>query len=283
MATYAEKDFDSNNYNVNRPRYPNSLFNALFEYHQGPKNLALDAGSGPGTASFPLLDHGVEKVIATDASDVMIKPGVESITPDLKDKIEFKVFPAENLIEPLEGQTADLVIVAEALHWINHDEFFEQASKALRPNGTLAYWGYVEPRFIDFPKANEIYQKYVYEDDRYMGPKWIQPSKNFLRYFFNDVHVPNECFKDIEKHDYYPGETKTHTAYFHGDSKYTMKKFIDYLQSWSAYHTWQKDNVDKGEDIAILFTNELKETFGWTDETELRVEWGTTYTFARRK
>lgn len=280
MATYAEKDFDSKNYVVNRPGYPKELFDAIFEYHQGPKVLALDVGSGPGTASFPLLDY-VDKVLATDPSSVMIQPGVESITPELKDRIEFKVAPAEDLSNVLpEDNKVDIIISAEALHWVKHAQFFKEASRVLRTGGTLAYWGYVEPRFIDFPKANEIYEKYVYEDPRYMGPKWVQPGKNFLRYFFNDVHIPTDQFEAIEKHDYYPGVTENHTAYYHGDHKYTMAKFLDYLQSWSAYHTWQKENP--GQDIAVLFVNELKETFGWTDDTELRVEWGTVYVLARK-
>lgn len=281
MATYAEKDFDSDNYNVNRPRYPKSLFDAVFEYHQGSTKLALDIGCGPGTASFPLLSY-VDKLIATDPSDVMIKPGIQAITEELKDRIEFKVAPAEDLTKVVpEDGSIDIIISAEALHWVKHDVFFKEAARVLRKGGTLAFWGYVEPRFIDFPEANDIYQKYVYEDPRYMGPKWVQPGKDFLRYFFNDVHVPTDLFENIEKHDYYPGETKSHTAYYHGDQNYTMKNFLDYLQSWSAYHTWQKDHPD--ENIALMFVNELKETFGWSDQTELRVEWGTTYTFARKK
>lgn len=280
MTTYAEKDFDSDNYKTNRPGYPKSLFDAIFEYHQGPTQLALDVGCGPGTASFQLLDQ-VDKVIATDPSEVMIKPGLESITPNLKDRIEFKVSHAENLKAVVsEDGVVDLIISAEALHWVKHDEFFKEAARVLRKGGTLAYWGYVEPIFIDFPKANEIYQKFVYEDPRYMGPKWIQPGKNFLRFFFKHVQVPSNSFKDIETHHYYPGETKEHTAYYHGDHKYTMAEFLNYLQSWSAYHTWQKEHP--GEDIAEIFVNELKQTFGWDDDTELRVEWGTTYTFARR-
>lgn len=279
MATYLEKDFDSHNYNSNRPRYPASLFNALLQYHNGPTQLALDVGCGPGTASFPLLNY-VDRVIATDPSSMMIQPGIESTTPELTDRIEFKVAPAEDLSIIGDG-SIDLLISAEALHWVDHPKFFKEAARVMRAGGTLAYWGYIEPRFVDFPKANEIYERYVYEDERYMGPCWVQPGKDFLRFFFNDVHVPQDDFQDVEKWDYYPGVTKEHTEYFHGDEKYTMKKFHDYLSSWSAVHTWRQRN--EGEDIVDLMITEMKTRCGWTDDTEIRAEWGTVYVFARRR
>jgi SAM-dependent methyltransferase len=281
MSQFAEKDFDTNNYNSKRPGYPPSLFKALFAYHQGPTALALEVGCGPGTASFPLLQY-VDKLVATDPSEVMVHTAIESIPANQRDRIEFKVAPAESLHEliPNDG-CVDLITSAEALHWFDHPKFFEEAARVIRPGGTLAYWGYVEPRFIDFPKANEIYEKYVFEDERFMGPCWVQPGKNFLRYFFKDVYVPEDYFTDVEKWDYYPGESQKHTAYFLGDHQYTMKKFRDYLSSWSALHTWRKQN--SGKDVIDFMVDEMKEACGWEDDTELRVEWGTSYVFARRR
>lgn len=282
MATYKEKDFDSKNYDVNRPRYPPSLFQALFEYHHGPAHRALDVGCGPGTASFPMLDH-VDTVLATDPSSVMIQPGIDAISEEMKVRIEFRVSSAEDLhaVVPEDG-SIDVLISAEALHWVKHAQFFEEAARVVRHGGTVAYWGYIEPRFVGFPKANEIYQKYVYDDPEFMGPCWVQPGKDVLRYFFKDVHVPEEHFVDVEKWDYIPGETGEHTAYFLGDEKYSLRKFRQYLSSWSAVHTWRQRNVDK-RDILDQFIEELKSAYGWDDDTEVAAEWGTSYVFARRR
>ncbi|KAH3672064.1 hypothetical protein WICMUC_004465 [Wickerhamomyces mucosus] len=279
MATYAQKDFDSDNYQDKRPGYPPSLFKAISDYHKGDRKVALDVGSGPGTASFPLLEY-FDKVIATDPSDIMIKPGIEAITPDLKDRISFHVSSGEEF-KNIEDGSVDLITCAEALHWINHENFFKEASRVLKPNGTIAFWGYIEPIFIDHPKSNDIYEKYVFEDDRYMGPLW-KPGKHYLRYFFNDVKIPAEEFKDVEKHDYYPGKTQKKTAYFLGDENYSMKKFADYLSSWSAVHDWKRANPDAEFDVSQQLINELKETFKWDDDTKIRAEWGTTYTFIRK-
>lgn len=283
MATYAEKDYDSNNYNSQRPRYPPSLYKALFDYHQGDRDLALDVGSGPGVASFPLLQY-VDKVIATDASPVMIQPGIESISDKHKGRIEFKVSPGEDLRDVVpKSSSVDVLICAEALHWIKHEPFFQEAARVLKPGGTLAFWGYIEPRFVDFPEADKIYEKYVFEDPQYMGPCWIQPGKDFLRYFFDDVHPPESEFKDIEKWDYYPEKKQKRTAYFLGDDKYTMQKFRGYLGSFSAVHTWRKRNPNATVDIVDLMISEMKETCAWTDDTEINTEWGTTYIFARKR
>lgn len=285
MATYADKSFDSNNYLQKRPGYPDSIYEELFKYHQGDTKVALDLGCGPGTASFQLLPY-VDKVIGVDPSEVMIQPGINAITPDLKDRIEFRVGSGEDL-SGIADHSVDLIISAEAFHWVNHSKFFEEAKRVLKPNGTFAHWGYIEPIFIDFPIANEIYENYVYEDPQFMKDYW-KPGKIFHRNFFNiDL---SSTFKDIEKYDYYPTKTEKPTAYYLKDYDYSVKKFREYLSSWSAVHDWRQINQinqviqgNNGTDIIDLFVDELKRENGWDEDTKLRVEWGTTYCFSRLK
>lgn len=283
MATFAEKSFDSNNYNQNRPKYPHSLYEALFKYHDGGKHTAVDIGCGPGTASFQLLQY-VDNVIATDPSNTMVTTGLKSITPDVKDRIRFEVAYAEDLhkVVPQDG-SVDLIVSAEALHWVDHPKFFKEASRILRSGGTLAYWAYISPRFVDHPKATEIYDKYEFEDPRYLKTYWSEPGKSICKSFYNDIKVPTELFTDIEKHDYIPGETKTHTAFFLGDDKYTLKKLRANMTTWSGTHKWREQHAGEDrEDIVDLFINELKDTLGWDDDTEVTMEYGTTYVFARK-
>jgi ubiquinone/menaquinone biosynthesis C-methylase UbiE len=280
MSTFGQRDFDSINYDFKRPVYPESLFIALFEYHQGTTNRALDIGCGPGTASFSLLEY-VDTVIATDPSAVMLELGINHITPELKDRIEFKV-ASEDLSQVVpDNSTIDLIISAEAMHYVKHDAFFKEAARVMRPGATLAYWAYIEVHFMHNQEANEIYSKYIYDEDKYLGPCW-SPGKSFHRYFYNDIKIPEDDFRDIEKYDYYPEKTKTHTAYFQGDSKYSLKKLRENASTWSGTHKWR--TIHRGsKDIIDLMIEELKEKCGWTDESEFKVEWGTTYIFARRR
>ncbi|ONH69610.1 putative S-adenosylmethionine-dependent methyltransferase CRG1 [Cyberlindnera fabianii] len=279
---YTIKDFDSSNYQNVRPTYPDSLFNAILSYHKGPTNTAVDIGSGPGTASFSLLEHGVQNVIATDISEVMIAPGIASTPQELKERIEFKVAPAEDLTKVARDGTVDLIISAEALHYARHDEFFNEAARVLRSGGTLAFWAYTDPIFVDYPKANEIYEKYVFEDDRYLGPMWSQPGRGIVRRFYEDIKVPEHLFESVEKHDYYPGKSEERTEYFFGDSEYNLKKFALMVSTWSATHAWRRAHPDAKVDIIDQLISELKSELGWTDDTVVRAEWGTTYVLARR-
>ncbi|KAH3680152.1 hypothetical protein WICPIJ_008365 [Wickerhamomyces pijperi] len=280
MSTFSNKDFDSNNYQTRRPGYPDSLFKAIDQYHQGEHHKALDVGCGPGTATFQLTEY-YDQVIGCDPSTVMIQPGIDSITDNVRGGISFEVSPAEDLsaVAP-EDESFDLITSAEALHWFNHGKFFKEAARVLKPNGTLAFWGYMEPRFIDFPEADVIYEQYVFSDPQFMGPLW-KPGKHYLRNFYDQVEIPSELFKDVERYHYYPKKSQAKTAYFLGDEKYNMVKLADYLSSWSAVHDWNQEHPESvGVDKQLV--SKLKETFGWSDSTELRVEWGTVYVFARR-
>jgi ubiquinone/menaquinone biosynthesis C-methylase UbiE len=79
-------------------------------------------------------------VIAADPSAVMLEPGIRRISPELKDRIEFKV-ASEDLSKVIpENNSIDLIISAEAIHYVKHDAFFKEAARVLRPGMTLAYW-----------------------------------------------------------------------------------------------------------------------------------------------
>lgn len=283
MAAYSENKFDSFYYGDNRPGYPETLYDAFFEYHKGSSELVLDVGCGTGIATFPLLKY-FKTVIGTDPSAKMLEAAksIKDTLEEGKNHIDFKISAAEEITKL--GVKADAIVAAECIHWLDREKFFEEAYHVLKPNGTLTIWCYVEPYFMDFPNANAIYEKYVYDDDRYMGACWQQPHKNVLRFFGKDIIIPSDKFCDVERFDYKPWENGQKTAYYLADDKYTMRAFRNQLYSWSAYFSWQqKYGKETGQNIADMFVDELKDKMGWTDETEVKVEWGTFYLFARKK
>lgn len=284
MSTYSEESFNSKFYQENRPSYPETLFNAIMTYHKGGKAKAVDVGCGTGIATFPLLQY-FNEVDGLDPSATMLACAEilkKSFTADDQHRVAFKCCAAENLTDVLDRNSTDMVIGAECVHWMNHSKFFEQAHAILKPGGTLAFFFYVEPIFLDYPEANQIYEKYVYEDPRYMGPMW-KPGKEYLRNFGESIEIPEKMFTDIERHVYRPLVSKQKTEYYEYRDSLTVSDFRKYLRSWSAYHSWQQQYGDTGMDVAEMMIAELKVCCGWDETTtKLRVEWGTAYYMARK-
>ncbi|KAL6453472.1 TMT1 Trans-aconitate 3-methyltransferase [Candida maltosa Xu316] len=215
--------------------------------------------------------------------------------------IEFKIGTAEQQPDSIRPDSVDLITGAECCHWVQHDAFFKESARVLKPNGTLAYWFYKDPVFIGHPKANEIYTNYTYNSsfdtdpdsgfEKYMGPYYQQPGHDYLRTLMKEIEVPTDLFYDVVRHEYIserdgvpkisedPFATKTPLFI---KKTITMKWFLDYVKSWSAYHNFMTANG--GEyDVAEKFVAELKEAMNWNDDTKIDVIWDTVYTFARKK
>ncbi|WP_028240358.1 class I SAM-dependent methyltransferase [Stutzerimonas azotifigens] len=115
-----------------RPRYPAPLFDWLAAQCRTHRR-ALDIAAGSGQASRPLTRH-FEQVLACDASEAQLRAarpwtGMHPIAAD-----------AERL--PLAARSADLVVVAQALHWFATPEFFAEAERVMAPGGLFCAWCY---------------------------------------------------------------------------------------------------------------------------------------------
>ena len=119
-------------YAAHRPSYPAALFEFLARCCDR-RDHAWDAGTGNGQAAVALAEY-FARVTATDASARQIEaarahPGVA-----------YRVAPAE--ASGLAAGSADLVTVAQALHWFDFERFFAEADRVLAPGGVLAAWSY---------------------------------------------------------------------------------------------------------------------------------------------
>lgn len=124
-----------------RPEYPDALFDLLTSLAHR-RELALDVGSGSGQAALPLAER-FGRVVATDASGSQLRhaPGALSRLVCLAERL------------PLRDGSADLITVAQALHWLDVERFGAEARRVLRPGGILAAWTYrwfrMEPPFAE--------------------------------------------------------------------------------------------------------------------------------------
>src|SRR5690606_31583471 len=113
-----------------RPTYPEALFDWLAA-QCAQRELAWDAGCGNGQAAIALARH-FARVIATE-------PSAEQVAQaPAHPRVEYRVEPAES--PSLADASADLVTVAQAMHWFDLDRFHVGVRRVLRPGGLVAVW-----------------------------------------------------------------------------------------------------------------------------------------------
>jgi SAM-dependent methyltransferase len=115
-----------------RPAYPDVLFEAITLDLAG-RNLAWDCGTGNGQAAVKLAKY-FDCVHATDPSPQQISNAVRA------ENIEYGVGQAEE--SDLPSQSADLILVAQALHWFDLDRFYAEAHRVLKRHGKIVVVGY---------------------------------------------------------------------------------------------------------------------------------------------
>ena len=221
-------------YARHRPTYPDALYEAVLSQCISPTR-AWDCGTGNGQAALQLARY-VEDVIATDASVEQIRQA----TPH--ERVRYEVAPAENV--PLEDHSIDLVIVAQAVHWFDHDAFYREVRRVVRPGGVIAAWTYTlfhAPP--DDPQASDIDAVLRYFYDEVTGPYW-PPEREHVEAAYQTIPFP---FEELEA----PQLTLT--------MDWTCADVIGYLRTWSASQRYREQ----------VGTDPLREI-----EEDLRTAWG---------
>jgi ubiquinone/menaquinone biosynthesis C-methylase UbiE len=141
-----------------RPHYPDTLYQWLASIAPNHR-LAWDAGTGNGQAAVALADY-FSRVLATDFSVGQIGQAIAH------PRIEYRVAPAEQ--SGLDDQSADLVTVAQALHWFDIPAFFTEVERVLVPSGVVAAWTYGVVH-ADSTETDQILNDFYYRE---IGPWW---------------------------------------------------------------------------------------------------------------
>jgi SAM-dependent methyltransferase len=220
-----------------RPRYPDKLFSYLASLTPEHR-CALDCATGNGQAALGLAQY-FDRVIAIDISEKQIAEA------PLHLRIQYNVGRVERLELP--AQSADLVAVAQALHWFNLDEFYNSVRQVVRPKGAIAAWCY--NRIEIEPGVDEIVHEY---HDAIVGPYW--PAERFhvldgyrsLPFPFHEIQSPTFVLED----------------------NWVLENLLGYLQSWSAT---QRYKDARGENPLLLVQDRLGSAWG-TSGTKL-VRW----------
>jgi len=219
-----------------RPQYPAQLFDYLAGLAPG-QSLAWDCAAGNGQATIDLARR-FDRVIATDASAEQI--GAARPTTN----VEYRVATAEQ--SGLPARSADLIAVAQALHWFNLDHFYAEARRVLRTGGVLAVWAYGINE-IDGSAINEIVQDFY---GNIVGPYW-PPERKFVEDGYRTLPFP---FAEVQPRR------------FEMQTRWTLDQLLGYFSTWSATNRYIKD---KRENPLDSLAESLRRV--WSDETSPRL------------
>ncbi len=221
-----------------RPSYPDELFNWLASI--APQcEFAWDCGAGSGQATVALASR-FKQVLGTDISATQL-----AAAPPLPN-VEYRVTPAEN--SGLPAHSADLITVAQALHWFDLPAFYAEVRRVLKPQGVIAVWGY-NRLVIDHPELQRIIDYFYVET---VGTYW--PAER--------IHVENDYL-----HLPFPF-TRLFTPRFSLHKEWSREHLLGYLRSWSATGRFQAAN---GFDPVDTLETEIKQY--WPEGKLYWIEW----------
>ncbi len=124
-------------YHESRPGYPEAVFEEVVRFSQIPeRGRILEVGCGSGRATLPLARRGYRMLcVEPGAKLVDIATAECGGYPD----VTFVVARFEDW--PSEPAGFDLVLSAQAFHWVDPGTAYAKAGENLRPGGALAlFW-----------------------------------------------------------------------------------------------------------------------------------------------
>lgn len=225
-------------YSKFRPQYPEELIKYISSLSL-KNDLAWDCATGSGQAAIHLVKY-FKQVIASDASAKQI----ENASPH--ENISYKIFRAEKT--EIESGSVDLVVVAQALHWLKIHKFYSEAKRVLKPDGIIAVWFYQLPLIT--PAVDKIIRKFY---SKTIGKYW-PPERQMIDDNYSSIPFP---FK------------KLYSPQFKMKSLWSFEDLTGYLSTWSAVKRFEKA---KGKDPVNLITKDLMNCFGEVDNI-FEVNW----------
>ncbi|XP_006812666.1 putative methyltransferase DDB_G0268948 [Saccoglossus kowalevskii] len=211
-----------------RPTYPKGVVERIISYlghkNPGPYGLAVDVGCGSGQSTGILGDH-FEQVIGCDISESQIQKAIDSnLTPN----VEYKTGSDSNI--PATDHSVDLVTSAQSFHWFNHEHFYKEVDRVLKPKGCLAVYGYGTAQFHKNTNGKQLQSVFDEFYSKELEGFWSKRRRHIENHF-KQFKLP---YTDFERDDTLSIEID-----------YSVADFMGYLSSWTAYHKYLKVNPHK--------------------------------------
>lgn len=236
----------SKGYSKFRPLYPAELYSHLFDMCGG-HSLVWDCATGTGQAARGLSEY-FDNIMATDGSEKQIA------SAHAPENVAFSVATAE--YSGLDGCSVDLITVAQALHWFDHDAFFKEVRRVLKPGGILAVWTY------NLLEVGEDIDPILHQfNDNIVGDYW-PAERQLVRDEYKTIDFP---FDEIEMPN------------FSMETSWTLDDLMGYLATWSSVVRYRQA---KGHDPLQGIYSKLLVAWGDTTEEKL-VKWPLSFRVGR--
>lgn len=216
-------------YSQFRPTYPDALFewiSTLVRRHE----LAWDCATGNGQAAAGLASH-FERVIATDASEKQISMAAAHAS------IDYRIATASE--SGLADESVDVVTVAQAIHWLDHAQFYDEARRVMQRDAAIVIWAYGDP-VIDDANIDAIVHAY----NRGTIEQYWKPERNLILAGLRTIPFP---FLEVRAPE------------FLMERSWTLRELAGYMRTWSATAAY---SAEHGGDPVGVVENSLLRLWG---------------------
>lgn len=235
-------------YAAHRPRYPEAMFDWLATLPER-REAAWDCATGNGQAAVSLAGR-FKRVIATDASQRQIK------NAEPHPNVEYRLEPAERSALP--DGSIDLVAVAQAYHWFDHDRFCAEAKRVLRPSGAVVVWSYGLTEIT--PEVDAVMAR-LYSD--IVGSYW-PPERRHVEDRYASLPFP---FREVDAPE------------FEMTAEWDLADTLGYFRTWSS--TQRYINAHGSDPLELVREDFVK---AWGDPgTQRVVRWPLFFRVGRSK
>lgn len=211
--------------------------------------------------------------------------------------VSFRQASAESL-PFLSDSSVDLIVAGQAAHWFDQPRLWPEMHRVLRKGGTLAFWGYKDNVFVDWPYAtkllHEITSPFTDHPDT-LGPYW-EPGRKIVVRKLRDLAPPVELFEDERRIEYEPNVGGKGKGSGEGtlfvEARMTVEGVKEYLRTFSSVHAWHDAHAEsvkrsaggRGDIIDGLFDKAGEKEDIWRhEEKEVDREWGSALLIVRRR
>lgn len=172
----------SDTYQSGRPTYPKQLIHWLCDTLQiNPDMTVMDLGAGTGKFTYILADTGAKIIAVEPVAEMLGK--LQTAMP----KVQTIQAAATKI--PLDDESVDVVICAQAFHWFASAEVLAEIRRVLKPDGYLGLvWNVRNESCNWVAQLTRIMAPYEDGTPRYHEGKWRGFSRQTVF-----PHFRNRC------------------------------------------------------------------------------------------